>query len=603
VPTRASVSSLQPSSRGRRRSPGRQIAPLGRATAALATAPGRAAWWLPVVIVAVVAAPLLTDRTFAGDWSNHLWLVWQQSQSIAQLGHPSYFLDSQRGVFEPFYAFYGGSFYSVTGGLAALLGRPVVAFCMIIALAFAAAYVGWSWLAHQLGIRGWLAHIPGLLYVTAPFVITDAFSRGDIPETVAPAAIPLVAASGLALLRAERVRVGPAAVLVVSVAWMTGTHTITTLWGTTFLAATAVVLFVAAGHHRPRAGRVATVLGLAALGAAINSWFLLPELAYAGTTPISHSVVFATSVDAWRIVFDPLRSEATDSGSAINVQTPVLAAVWALLVLAAAWRRLGPSRRRLAIGMGVIAVALLALILTNMSIVPKPWSAIQIPYRAQTYVTLAVIALVLVAIDALRSLGSRTDRVVATVMLALVAAINLGQAIDQEWSQPSTLPTRSAVFRPNNQLPPAWNAGFDYADASLPVVPVSALAAVSGPKITAADGVPVLAVPVDGHADSATLRFVSPGPRPVAVDVYGGPYLVGVSGARVIGRTKGEELVVEPTAPAGKPAVVTFSVAHSAPVVLGIIVTLAATLLALMLLALAVTRRTRGRSRKVVRAG
>lgn len=250
----------------------------------------RLAWALPVFVIGVLSLPLFTDQTFGNDWPDHLWLVWQQSQAIAQLGHPTYFLQSAQGVYEPFFAFYGGTFYAFTGAISALLGQqPIIAYVGVTILAFAGAYAGWTWLALQVGLRGWRAQLPGLLYVTSPYIITTPFARGDVPESVGTCAIPLVAASALAMLRSERVRARHGAILIFSSAWLTACHNISALWGTTFLVASGAVIIFASGQGLGviQIRRLAVTLGLAAVGAAVNAWYLLPTLAYAGRTSIA----------------------------------------------------------------------------------------------------------------------------------------------------------------------------------------------------------------------------------------------------------------------------------------------------------------------------
>jgi hypothetical protein len=557
-----------------------------------------AAWGLPVLVVGVLALPLFTNRTFGYDWPDHLWLVWQQAQSIAQMGRPSYFLQAYQGVYQPFFAFYGGTFYAVTGAVADLIGgHPTVAYCAAIIAAFAGAYVGWTWLALQAGLRGWRAQIPGLLYVTAPYIITTPFGRGDVPESIGTCAIPLVAASGLALLRAERVRPLPAAALVLSAAWFTACHNITSLWGTTFLALTAGVLLIAVGRRRVRPRRILEVLGLAALGVAINAWFLFPAIAYSGRTAIeARGGIGAFQFDAWQVVFDPFRSQPeTSTAGILNTQMPVLAFVWALVVLAIAWRRMPMPWRRFAAGMALIVVALLALILTNMSIVPRPWSQIQFPYRAQTYVALGVCATVLAAVAAIPFLASRRLRSTALGALVVIAATSFGQAIHQQWRQPSQLASRSLIFQGENKHPPSWYSQFDYADISMPAVPFGAIVGIPGVTVTGGNFESILVVPTHGHSDINTVTFPSPGPRPIATNVYGGPYLVKVTGARAIARTPTNELVIEPLAPKGQQAKVTFSTAHTVPVVLGVATTLAALAVCLLLAAWAIGRAVRGR--------
>src|SRR4051812_48388590 len=78
---------------------------------------------LAVAAIVIGAPALLGNDGFASDYTNHLWLVWVQGKEIAAHGVPSYFLEAERagGSFNPFFVFYGGTLYSVTGAIAAVL--------------------------------------------------------------------------------------------------------------------------------------------------------------------------------------------------------------------------------------------------------------------------------------------------------------------------------------------------------------------------------------------------------------------------------------------------------------------------------------------------
>ncbi len=571
----------------------------------------RLAWGLPVFVVGVIALPLFTDRTFGNDWPDHLWLVWQQGQAIAQLGHPSYYLQAEQGVFQPFFAFYGGTFYGFTGGISALLGQhPVVAYVAVIIAAFAGAYAGWTWLARQVGLRGWWAQLPGLLYVTSPYIITGPFARGDVPESVGTASIPLVAASALAVLRSERLRARDAALLIFSSAWFTACHNITALWGTTFLVATGLVLLFAVGRTHPalRVRRLALTVGLAATGAAVNAWYLFPTLAYAGHTAIASRIGIAGgNFDTFEAIFNPLRNskelifaQRTSQGwlndaGRLNVQMPTLAFIWALAVLGLAWHGISRQWRRFAAGMLLVVVALLALLLTNMSIVPRPWQLIQFPYRAETYVTLGVCTLALAGIVSLPRIAIPRRRSIATAALVVILVVSFGQAIVQQWSQDSSLSSRQLVFQPKNSFPASWYSEFDYADVSLRGVPFAEFVQVPNVTVTGGNRESLLPIQTNGERDTSVITFPSPGPRPLATNVYGGPEMVKVTGARVIGRSPTNELAIEVLAPKGQEARVTFSPAHPLPVVLGQAVTVATLLLWLCLAAWAGLRWVQGR--------
>ena len=166
---------------------------------------GRWHWAIPAGVALCLLAPiLLTDRTFASDWGNHMWLIQMQGQNISALHEPSIYLQSTLGAFYPYYAFYGGTFYAVTGLVSDLFDAE---FAVLVAYAgaIAANYLGWTWMARQAGVTGWRQQLPGLIATTAPFWVTNLYGRGGIPEAIGTSMLPLVAAAGISLVRQPRV--------------------------------------------------------------------------------------------------------------------------------------------------------------------------------------------------------------------------------------------------------------------------------------------------------------------------------------------------------------------------------------------------------------
>src|SRR5262249_43945425 len=146
------------------------------------------------------------------------------------------------GLFNPVFAFYGGTLFALTGALGVVLGESTIpAFALVTLLAIAAAYGGLLWLARQLGVRGVVAHAPAIVFVTSAFYVTNLYGRGAWSEFVAVSALPLVVAASLRLVRGPW-RVGPIVSLVAASALFSGSHNITLLLGSTLLAG-ALVLY------------------------------------------------------------------------------------------------------------------------------------------------------------------------------------------------------------------------------------------------------------------------------------------------------------------------------------------------------------------------
>ncbi|HVX31529.1 MAG TPA: hypothetical protein VHA80_00185, partial [Solirubrobacterales bacterium] len=365
-------------------------------------------WAIPAVVLVVLASPLLSDRTFASDWGNHLWLIHAQGENISQLGLPSYYLQSDLGAFYPYYAFYGGTLYAVLGYGAWLIGANAATVIGLF-LALAASYLAWTWLAVQAGIRGWLIQIPGLLAVTAPYAVSNNFGRGGIPEVIGCSMIALVAASGLAIFRAERLKVGPAVAFVVGLVFLSGSHVLTTAWGVTFLVLVGAIM-VAADWRGARAHvkRGLRLVWLTVLAFGINAWILLPELLLNGKLAENEpdplgQLEYTSHSQLFSLFRDGAHLNPGIHGD-INAQLPLLMAFWTIAFGLFFWRYLTPQRRRLAIGLSVLTAFFLFLIMHSTSIwhLPSFLTYIQFPYRLMTYVDLAMVGVTTLAIAAMQ---------------------------------------------------------------------------------------------------------------------------------------------------------------------------------------------------------
>jgi hypothetical protein len=507
-------------------------------------------WAIPVVVIAVLASPLLSDRTFASDWGNHLWLIHAQGENISHLGLPSYYLQSDLGAFYPYYAFYGGTLYAVIGYGAWLIGANA-ATVIALFLALAASYLAWTWLAVQAGIRGWLIQIPGLLAVTAPYAISNNFGRGGIPEVIGCSMIALVAASGIAIFRAERLKVGPAAAFVVSLVFLSGSHVLTTAWGVTFLVLVGAIMVAAdwrSARARVKGGLRLVVLAVLAFG--INAWILIPELLLNGKLaekepdPLAQ-FEYTTHSQLFSLFRDGAHLNPVIHGD-INAQLPLLMAFWTIAFGLFFWRYLSPARRRMAIGMVGLTAVLLFLIMHSTSIwhLPSFLTYIQFPYRLMTYVDLAMVGLATLAIAAMQRSGNPSR--IPAALLALVAAISFYAAVVQNAQVRSWLPGgRDAAVASASTPPETWYAFVQFGDATEPL------------------GEPTLPgeikVPVDEGIRKSYTVTVPPGPEgTILTNVVTGPYFVKITGAEAVARNENSDQIVRLPA-SNKPREVTFA--------------------------------------------
>ena len=560
-------------------------------------------------VVLTVGAPMFfTHDGFSQDFTNALWLIWVAGHHFGHSLWPSYFLNINApgtitGVFYPEYAFYGGSLYAATGALSALLfNHATIAYAAVTAAALSAAYGGCWWLARQCGVRGMLAHIPPVVWLTSSYYATDLYGRGAWAEFMAVSSIPLVVASAADLLRGPRWRVSSVLMLVVSVLVFTGSHNITLEWGTIVLAAAAVCMFVA---YRPLSLSWRRVIGvgcLALVSAGVNAWFLLPDIAYAGRTLVASegfSWSYAASYfDTPGVLLNPLRMVPSQSSTpALYVQAPVWFMLWGLIAGVWLWRDAAMERLRRAwviAGLGIVVVLCLMIFQWPWEHMPHALREIQFPYRLGSYMTLLSVGFLIVGVLATQRLASRPDHSIGTLwsirtLLVEAAVVSLILCAWQLWvpntHQSSYYKVRGDALASLTNTPITWGSPPNYADDSLPVVSVPANRSLS---------IDARLLNAAGNRVSANVT-APPGLQPIATNILGGPYLVDVSGLRVMGRTTSNQLVVTRLqAGAGKVHVVV-STRSSRAVVLGRAISVACALAVLLLLGWLVTRGWRER--------
>ena len=446
---------------------------------------------IATIAVVLIASPLLfTNNGFAPDLTGDMWLGGLQRQMIAAHLHPTLFLQTQQiGVFDPQFAFYGGTLFALSGMLAIILGEStMLAFDVATLAAVAAAYGGLFWIARQLGVRGLLAHAPALVFVTSAYYITDLYGRGAWAEFMAVSALALVCAAALALVRG-RWRIGPVLCLVAACVVFSGSHNVTLLLGSTLALVALACYWLLSGRPGELPWRrMFAVAGLLVLGIGLSGWFLLPDVSYARDTMISTRGITWSATgffNSFGVIFDPLRTVPSASETpALYVQAPVLALIWGLVMLPIVWRE-----RRLRAGAGTALILLAGVLLVIMSEtaysqLPNVYQQIQFPYRLQTYVTVACAGLVLLGALALtrraeRGRATRTDRRLA-LGLGLALAFGVALSAWQLWvpnthiigSYYESYSNRAEALRgPPTVLPKSWNGLNDFGDHSLPIVP------------------------------------------------------------------------------------------------------------------------------------
>jgi hypothetical protein len=423
--------------------------------------------WLPHVMVGTLAVPFLIHQNAWYEWANSLWLLELQAAHVSAYGIPSFFIHGADMIFYPQFLFYAGPAFSFLAYPAVVFGSWPV-FAAVTVAAFIAASAGMSWTARNLGVPRGLAILPGILFATTPYIVSNLYGRGAWAELVAIGALAVSLGAATSLLTGRaRSEAGMVAVLAVAVAAIAGTHNLTLLFSALLAPLLGLALLpILRGSRRQLLRRYALVIAGAVLGLALCGAFLVPNVWLSGRTFTSNTsnnyLVMATGFDRLGVVFDPLPGQPAGSPpSDLHTQTLVVALLWAVGATAFALSRRWLDRR------SQLALALLGLVGIGVAVLignpgwwlsfPATLRAVQFPFRLVTYLALLTVLaiVVLLAIPALRR--SR----VAIALLALASVWQIGVALDLAISAKARNQTpapTSASIHPW-QLPPAFVAG------------------------------------------------------------------------------------------------------------------------------------------------
>jgi hypothetical protein len=546
-----------------------------------------------VLVVGFLSWPIVFTRSgMEGDWDVHLWYVWRQGLAIASNHAPTLFTNDDASVFYPVYAFYNSTIDALTGGLGVILGSTVTGYVISYVAGFAAAYGGWYWLAHMAGLRRWAAHAPGLVFVTSAYYLTNVYSRGDWAEFIAVSTIPLLAASVLHVLFAERLAVLPAIALAGSTLVFFGSHNITILWGASTLGAVGLALLAVVPQLRRRITRrgVIRVARLLIPAALINSWYLLSTAAFGPRVWLVHEFGYAHSLRATsnlvaaHHLFTFSRATVSPLLRNFTLALPVLALVWVIIGVAVSLGRPegGPWRRALWIFAAAGLVVGILMTHPNLELdLPAPYAIIQYEYRLESYVLLTLCAAILALLVIARSWPRRWR--IWSWSVGIVVAVSVIGAVQQVDSYSHTH-DRHQTFASSDPPLPARLEGklSDFKDTTEPTVNPAGL-----PEIR----FPPTAVRHERVAISVNL----PSGQLASSNLAAAPYFAKVTGADVVGRTQDGLMVLRVGAHAsGSSQRITVARADSAPIVLGRVIALLSLAFLAISLALAAFGRLRG---------
>lgn len=386
--------------------------------------------WLPHVLVACIAVPFIVRQNSWSEWANTLWLLDLQTAHVSAHGLPSYFTDAAGSYFYPQMLFYAGPTLATLAYPSVVVGTWPV-FAATTAFSFGAASFGVSWTARNLGVPQRLAVVPGVLFATTPYMVSNLYGRGDWAELLAVGCLAVALGAGTSLL-CGRARSEPAVmgVLALAVAGVAGTHNLTLFFGALFAPLVAISLTpLFRSSRRLILRRYVLVGGAALVGLAVCGAFLVPNVWLASRTIIGRAsgqwdfLTKANGFDRFGIIFDPLLGQPTaGAGTYVHTQTLVLPLIWCLTIGSrAAARRWLENRTALALGLlgaGATAVTFLIVHPSWWRSFP-PWlRTIQFPFRLVTFLALLTVIMVAVLLAAPKV---RQSRLAIGILLAATA--------------------------------------------------------------------------------------------------------------------------------------------------------------------------------------
>jgi hypothetical protein len=358
----------------------------------------------------------------------------------------------------------------------------------------------------------------------------------------------------------------------------------------------------------PQARKLVRPRGLIRLAALVvpavlvNAWFLSPLVAYAAHTLIGseYGVAYKDLRSTMHLVsfshlFTFSRASTVPGVADYALPLPTLAIAWVLASIPVMlWNvRRGPWLRTLSIVAAITAGTVVLMTHAGLLLaLPTPYTLLQFSYRLEGYVLMGVTATV-VAILVLARLGSpRLRRWTWTIVPVL--ALSLLGAVQQVDAYPREVLGREVVLSPLGEgFAERYN---DYAYVPLPFVSESGL-----PKLNIS--------PQSIHGNRVSMTVGAAPGELMATDIEGGPNLVSITGARIVGSDERYQLVLSigSSASAGSSQAgggvstqrISISPAGSFPVVLGRVLTpVGAAILIIELVVIGAGGRRRSRARR-----
>jgi hypothetical protein len=433
------------------------------------------------VLAAALALPFIIRQNAWFEWSNTFWFLELQTAHVQAHGAPSFFIDVTGTYFYPLQLFYAGPMLGALAYPAVVLG-PWTVFAAAAAAAFIAASAGIGWTARNLGVPPTLAILPGILFATTPYTVSNLYGRGDWAELVAVGCLAIALGATTSIL-SGRARSVPAILLVLALAsaGVAGTHNLTLLFGTmaALVVAVAVLPLLVDATRGELIRRYALVLGGAVTGLALCGAFLVPNIWLSGRAYIANASTFFLGqlhgFETPGIIFDPLPGQpAVAAPTYLHTQTIVLALLWCagvtVLAIIRGWLGRRPATTVVLLWLAGLGVTLWIVDPSWWLHLPKSFMAIQFPFRLVTY--LALFTVLLVAVLLTRPEVQRNRAVIALLLVATAWQVGLAGylALSAKALGTTNAPTPGTVHA--SASPAAYENGQQVSYRLIPTAPV-----------------------------------------------------------------------------------------------------------------------------------
>ena len=373
-----------------------------------------------VVLSALFPVILIADlgNVFYNDWWNHVWFIGYFGHFIQSHHQLPVTINTNETIGLAFPVFYGYTFFSVGGLIANIVGSNVAVRLMLAGIAILVASQVYSSARILSGSRS-LALVLAFVVSSAPYQLTNIFSRGDLPEYIAGSLVLSATMAWLRFALAEQ----PSS----RAAWSAGllyalgasVHPITALLGGVFCV--TVFLLTAFVGHRIRRTLIIGIPLTALVVAFLSPWlYAVSQYAHQMNIVRGNVLLYFNGIDdVWnRLSFIPQDPRVTILGvdktpfAYLDLQINMaLAVVIVTLGCELIHKRqlLNLQNRTLGASVGLVAIAAVVVIASGVpsfgAIVFHAVALMQFAYRSITYVDLMLLATAMILATALRPFG------------------------------------------------------------------------------------------------------------------------------------------------------------------------------------------------------